>query len=222
VNRKNIWAALLTAAVVIPSTAFADDLHPPPWLRGLPNSTSQEWVFNTPNLGVPDGAINGLPAPGWWNPNGTPFMTDAVQSNWLPAAAGRTGVWSIFPGGILQFMIPNTPESHTRTKEIWAQITWASASPTGVVSLVPFGPPGSTVETIGVITLGGGWFHSTFHYILPFNPEREFYQIINNSDSKLYVDQVVLDTICVPEPATMAGLGFGLLLIARRMRRSRK
>ena len=211
-----ITGLALFATAILVQTALADDLHPPPWQRFQSNTTSQEWVFNTPNLGPPDGNL-------FFNPNGTPSMQVNNPSlvNWQSTALGRNGVWSIFPGGILQFGIPNTPEAHDRFKEVWAQITWASTDPTGVVSLQPFGPLGSTVETIGTIGLGGGWFHSTFHYVLPFNPNFEYYQIINNSQSKLLVDQVVLDSICVPEPATFVALGLGLASLAV-LRRRRK
>ncbi len=79
--------------------------------------------------------------------------------------------------------------------------------------------------------LGDGWYHSVFEFEVEPNPDYEYITLISknpastgqnggtNNIASIAVDEVVIDTISIPEPATISVLGLGSLLLARRKRR---
>lgn len=220
---RNLALVLAFAATAV--IARADDTFHPPWTRFQPNTTTQEWTFPDQNLPhAPDN--NSI----LWNPNGTAQQLDTHNQGsgflWLPTFNGRTGIYQLNPSGpagpsILVFGIPNTQTPQPR-KDVWAQITWFVDAGTTSVDLTPFGGsvPPTTVEN-GTVLDAFGWRHSTFSYVLQPNPSFEYYQIRNNSAVPIYIDQVVIDSQCVPEPASMAILGLGVvgLVCARRKKK---
>ena len=56
------------------------------------------------------------------------------------------------------------------------------------------------------------WVHSTYLIHLEPNPAWEIVKI----DGTLVVDEIVIDTICFPEPAAMGVLAVGGLALLRR------
>lgn len=211
------WA-LLAVFAVSTSAAFADDLVPPPWVRGGPQTTTQEWDFLTVN------DIFGHPINGIGNPYGQPQVTNPQDGVWLPNDSSfnpnpttRPGIVCIAPGVTLKFRIPNQ-ENLDNQKNVWAQVTWWAAPGTNVV-VSPLAPAPNTGTIIGTLPLGSGWNHTTASFVLAQQPAFEDFWIQNFTTSNLYIDQVVIDTQCVPEPATMSILGFGGLAIAARRRR---
>lgn len=62
-----------------------------------------------------------------------------------------------------------------------------------------------------------GWIHSKFYYEFKPNPDIEFLGFFFTDPIAL--DQVVIDTICIPEPFTISLLGLGGLLLIRRRKR---
>ncbi len=215
-NFRIIVALALGMGVV--GSALADDLRPPPWVRGTPGTTAQEWDFFTPAVPLPpDG--NSVPT---FNPFGPPALDSAPGSTWLPTFAGRVGVWEVHPGGSLNFRIPNL-FNPTFVKDLWLQVTYFGPTPVDSVT-VPGLPPFGPGAFIGEIPMGGGWIHRTVSYQIFPQPDLEFVSLMNQSPTgqSICIDQVVIDTRCrpVPEPATFATMGVGLAaLVGIRRRR---
>jgi hypothetical protein len=192
---------------------LADDLFPPPW-RGQPGTTMQQWKFSVDNrqplpdlvnnpYGVPAMTILPFPAqPGWYDSYGVP----------LP----RQGVYPL--SGQIDIDIPNAPLTN-EFKEIWIQLVWTP------MPEVPLGEPGILITALGSqvtsstvlheTCAGEPWNYTEWKYILEPNPPTEHIRITGD----ILVDQLVIDTRCAPEPATMALLGLGGLgMLFRRKR----
>jgi hypothetical protein len=188
------------------SPAFADDLNPPPWARGGPGTTFQQWEFSGPSPTPPPDVVN--------NPYGMPSLHAYPGTNqfWVDLWGGHQGMWPL--SGTVEVDIPNRPQPFPY-KDIWVQLTWAKQVPSSTPVVWDFlhGVYGSLVNEI---VLGpaptGFWYHSTFLIHLEPNPASEIVKI----DGTVVLDELVIDTICAPEPATIALLGFAALAILRR------
>ena len=64
---------------------------------------------------------------------------------------------------------------------------------------------------------GDGWMHTTYYFEVEPNPDLEFIGLFFTD--LIAVDQVVIDTICIPEPITISLLGLGGLVLIRRRKR---
>jgi len=185
--------------------ARADDLYPPPW-RGTPGTTFEMWEFSDDNPTPPPDLVN--------NPYGMPSLHawPGTGQFWLDEWGDRQGMWPL--SGTIEVTIPNRPEPYPY-KDIWVQLTWAKQveTSTPVVWDMLSGVYGSLVQEI---VLGpaptGSWYHSIYQIHIEPNPASEIVKI----DGTLVVDELVIDTICVPEPSTLALLGFAALMILRR------
>lgn len=205
-------AVLVAVAGVSASWAVADDLNPPPW-RGQPHSTFQHWTFPPTNS-------SGSPTE-WSNPNGTPNMSASDNSQYFPEFEGRTGVWG-FPGGNhLRFDIPNNDNPDAIYKLVWVQVTWFGAGLPGVEGTTSNDTPLGLIADPQTIQLPDGWFHTTWLFSVKECPDFEivFLGNTNPTGAPLYIDQVVIDTICiVPAPATGMLALAGLVVAGRRRR----
>ncbi len=225
IRARSLLARLLSSVPLILASgiARADDLAPPPW-RFQTGSTVQHWEFSTPNLGPPDG----LP---FFNPNGTPFFSfiDPGNTLWLPSAGSRNGIWQISNiaghSNQLWFDVPNynMPELE---KIYYVQLTWLSPIPTLV-----FGASvnvGGTIFPLSVVSnqsLPEGWFHTVLSVRLPGCPDRErliVEMLAQHQGETALIDQVVFDTLCVPEPSGLAFAGLGAAAWIAARRRSRR
>jgi hypothetical protein len=218
IGKIALGTALLASLVPL---ATADDLVPPPWVRGSDRTTTQEWEFNTPN------DIFGHPIGPFGNPYGTAQVINPTAFVWFPDDSTfnptnpnpRTGVVCIGPGGILKFLIPNQ-EDLTFQKLLWAQITWW-ADPGSNVVVTPLAPAPNEGSIVVRTPLGAGWFHTTARFTLAQQPAFEEFWVRNFTSDNIYVDQLVIDTKCVPEPASLAALILGIAGLAVRGRRIR-
>lgn len=196
-------AVLMLCALAVTGSARADDLYPPSW-RGDEGTTFALWEFSTAN-----------PAPAADqedNPYGSPAMTiwTGVGQTWWEMWEGRQGVWPL--SGALEAEVPNRADPLSY-KDIWVQITWRSEvpSPLLLVRELDTGVIGSLVNQV---VLDDGWTHSTYQIHLEPNPPAETIRV----DGSVMVDEVVVDTICIPEPMTMAllAVGTGVLVLRRK------
>jgi hypothetical protein len=126
-------------------------------------------------------------------------------------------VWPL--SGQITVDIPNRPEP-LPYKDIWVQLTWAAQAPGNVplVTELISGLGSSIVNTFDLGPTGelppadGHWFHTTYLIHLEPNPALESVYISGG----IMVDQLVIDTICAPEPCSLALLGLAGLAILRR------
>lgn len=217
--RNTLLAAIVTVGLVS-SALLADNLNPPPW-AGQPGTTMQQWEFLTP----------GLPVPGF--PGAGEYLVPDIDQNiygdatlvaypgplqsWQALWGGRDGVWPL--SGTIEIWVPNVPQPN-EYKDIWVQITWAkqvSGSTPSVLEMGDYGLQGD--ETYATLVdetpLDSTWFHSTYLIHLPYNPPSEWIKI----SGTLMVDEIVVHTICAPEPATLGLLVLGGLAALRRRSR---
>lgn len=203
------------AVLALSAPAFADDLSPPPW-RFNPGTTVQHWDFTGgPGGGVPDA----LP---FNNPYGAgPLLSPLAPAQWLPTFMGRNDVWDLMSTGVaggLDFFIPNTGNGLNQ-KQLWLQITYWHPLPGGPPGVQVTSGSGPFTQLSSTITpLPGGWFHELSTWSVPICPQKEVVHIFPTS-AALYIDQVVIDTQCIPIPAPAAAAPLalaGLLAIRRR------
>lgn len=221
-RRKHVCGAVLVCALV-PSAVLAHDMVPPGW-RGQEGSTHQQWTFeNGDNPAAPE-VIS--------NPYGSASADITVAefgSGWLPQLPGmgtQTGYWDLGgvglggtgPDGSIVIDIDNRPLTTPDSwKEIWVQITYFKDITLAPVVTVP----GATLlsqQTLLVehISTGGDWKLDQSVWRIQPNPLHE--QVLVTADHLMgsVVDQVVIDTICVPEPAMLSMLALGGALVLRR------
>jgi len=191
-------------AVSVPGVALGDDLNPPTY-RFFPNSTFTEWngLFIVPFfLSVDDG----FPLAG----SGVP----TVQMN--PVAGGSD--WSFFQ--------PNFVDN-LAMKKLRIQVTYSQAGPfgpaiTGVTGVKGAGPGVPATDVSGLLSIpmavpgrpGFRYFARDFEFF----PNPDFETIDMTVPFGVTIDQVVIDSISIPEPGSLVMLTAGGLMLARRMR----
>ena len=204
------------ALCLIAAPALADDLSPPPW-RFNPGTTVQHWDFNAgPGGGAPDA----LP---YNNPYGVgAILTPLAPAQWLPNFLGRNDVWNLNTAagaGGLDFFVSNTGNAFNQ-KNLWLQITyWMPTPPISTIGVAITSGSGPFTQLSSTITpLAGGWFHELSVWNVGSCPQKEVVHLFPMG-TLAYIDQVVIDTQCIPIPAPSAAAAFGLAGIALMRRR---
>ena len=232
--RARLTAAVTAAAVIVGSSAvaMADDLNPPPW-RGGPLSVYAEWDWGTAPqnwLFMPPDVFttwSGTADPGL-GPNGETlymgFSTHAevdVGTNWAwDPADGDGGLVPVVPGGAgIAFKVQNW-EDLLPEKWLRIQVTYIDQLGFGMPTIdevLGYEEPSPPNPAYQGMFMGGFSQPPNYWYedwiILP-NPDWDY--ITLHVPEGTILDQVVIDTISIPAPATAALLGIGLLAGRRR------
>jgi hypothetical protein len=216
--RKLLLVVLILGVV---SPALGDDLIPPPWDRFTPNTVYANWGFDTPG-------DNGIyVAEDFWqfstfdDPYIDTFFGDAI---WLDQYEGRDGVLNPFEGDYLQVHLDNY-DCFNPIKYVFLQITWWTDAFLGDQPIPEvfdaYSPHGdvdwSDAELTDEFELGDGWMYSRWSIEIWPNPEWEWINIYPAMDGDMFIDQIVIDTLCIPAPGALVLLG--LASVTRRRRR---
>jgi hypothetical protein len=210
-----MFLAIVASVLLATAFALADDFAPPPW-RGLNGTTFQQWKFGTDQRGPIL-----LPESGFNNEHGIPVSRVNTLADWEPALDGREGVWPLM--GEIDFLVPNRPQSEPDSyKEIWFQLTWKEAGLDPFLWEQPFvglatHPACDKYEVIprDISKDENGWTNTLFKINVWPNPYEEMITLKGD----IYVDQVVIDTCCIPEPATIILFGMGSILMSVRRKK---
>jgi hypothetical protein len=221
-----IWLGLLAAFAV--TTAWGGGVGndtPPSW-RGNAYTTYNVWNFVTgattiqPDVlndpyGTPSAAINpGVDASGWYgpgSPNGNPpaFYGGSVQE-----------MWDISTGNIT-LTVPEVGSG--LYEDIQVQVTyWSDISQAPSVSIADGTQQGSTTTTVAQNPSGPGeWLTDLSTWLVEPVNNQDIITILGDQTDGSVIDQVIVDTVTVPEPSTMslAALGAVALVVAAVRRR---
>jgi hypothetical protein len=183
------------------SIAVAYEVIIPPW-RGADGSTYQAWEFGTDNpVPLPDIVDN---------PYGEPLLNVVTPFGW------DNGAWAL--SGEMDIYLPNRPVIDG-WKELWIQVTWKPAGLDAGLSLPD--QPNVAVTPFDFATfyrddqtLPDGWIVSLYKIEMWPNPLEEWVTIKGD----ILVDELIIDTICIPEPMTIVLLGLGALTLLKKRR----
>ncbi len=212
------WLQIGLAFVVLGalSMAVVADASPsyggPSWRSGT-GTTLEQWSFSTSSVdSLPDSYTNTFGTPELWIDGSTTYYSSKDT---------YTGVWALKTGDIAM-EIPNSSATGAGTeKHIWVEITWKVASlnshvPDSLsVSVNPEYLAGNYTEmdfTRTDTSLGNGWFSTVVMVDVWPNPLSEYITVTGD----VYIDEITIDTQCVPEPATLGLLIGGAFMAVRR------
>ena len=220
---------LILSVAMLATPVLADDLPEfQPWWRGEVSTTLQRWEFDTPDQ------VNVLPdGPGPLD-EGPPYQVGYLPSTmvteirpfqnepWIEedpfaptGAPGRFGIWML--SGEMDVLVDNHDPDNDR-KLINVQLTWHPGEIGALPGIKDIGPeqyPVRDFQHVGDIASCNGWITSLYTWEFEGNPADEWFTIYGN----VYVDQLVVDTWCIPEPATMGLMATGGLFALLRRRR---
>jgi len=212
--RKLASTCVLSTALClcIAAAASGHDILGPDWRGDLPEyMTYQEWRFDNVDDPADPEVIT--------NPFGgasADITRGFLSEGWFDTLGGygtQTGFWDIGgQGGSIVIDIDNGPDLNLY-KEIWVQVTYWDDIQQAPVVEVPGGclvdyRPGHLIEDVDT---GGDWLLDVWVFRMTPNPCHEQVIITSNPDWGSVIDQVVIDTWCVPEPATMSLVALGAL-----------
>jgi len=208
VRKKLILISFCVLFVV--GMASADDFYPPIWSRTGPMAMTAEWDFLADTNPVdPDGPLTNIDVP---FKGGYDTRATIDGGAWQ---LGNTGEWYFPNGGYITIEMDNVVDI-LPVKDLWIQITYIGQAP-GVMAIQAFDDDVGSNVLVQRIDFGGDGNHAWEWWRLYPNPDWEFLHI--NVPEGVIVDQIIIDTQSIPEPATVVLLGLGSLALIRRRRR---
>ena len=170
-----------------------------------------------------DGLVPDGPAPGGEPPLPSTMLwvTPMVGSDWMaddPHGSDREGIWPL--SGIIEVVVDNHKPDNDK-KIVWLQVFWAERilgehPDKPIITPIPQVDHLTTAsELVATVDLGLNWYESTYTWEIYPNPYDEWFTI----EGDILVDRIVIDTWCIPEPATLALLLIGGLALLRRRRK---
>lgn len=187
---------------------------PPWWLDEDTDVTWQVWNFYTSDTDFvePDSV-------GFDSLLGT-HITISPQTEWLQdynpfvyyGIAGGEGIWNL-SGGSINAFVENYDQPGT--EKIWIQITWQPQQQDNHPVIYvddPLGGTGPVTDPVIETLLENNWIHSTYEITLNYNPPFETIRI----EGFIYVDDLVIDTLSIPEPAMICLLAAGWMIFRKR------
>lgn len=211
-------ASILVVAVlcVLSPFAAAEDLNPPPW-RGDPLTTAAEWEFltNTTSLNPDGNDVTLVTGDGLLGTD--PVATIIGNMTWDPFDGDGAWISTGLPGefGYIELIIPNWIDDEP-VKYLQIQMT---VQPGGGTPFVDTIVPADSAEPIAGVFLTNviqvpilgpnGLEQRTEYWEIYPNPDSEVITIAVPTDS--LVDEIVVDTLSVPEPSSFV-LAIGALI----------
>ena len=236
-----LMAITFAFSLTLFSTGAAQaDYHNPPGWDNDPYFTHQTWNFHQ----IPDDydefdnpifypEVDDNPYEGLHGMIHDDFFGTAV---WHDTWEGRNNVWQYDENSIVDFFVPNSPNPDL-TKEVWFQATYYTIDG-GQISEDSWIYPEPAesffdvfFEQVSRDAIEGepGWYRETWMGTIIPQPELEDFCIFFDGGldefgfpiaATVYVDQVDIDTRCVPIPGAIWLLGSGLLgLVGIRRRK---
>jgi hypothetical protein len=204
---KYIVVCVLAFASVA-SAAIEHDVVPT-W-RDDANTTYQAWDFHNDWSPAELAAVD--------NEYGTPtaeIIGIDADTFWKQDDKGHDGVWKLYGDSSLRLFIPNNPVPNEK-KTILYQMTYFASDESGAEPEFFVFPEATSVTLLNKTQLDDAfYYHATWEITIEPNPNEEWISIVPR-DCTIYIDEVIVDTIVVPEPATMCLLAVGGLLIRRK------
>jgi len=220
-DKTTILMGVIGCMLMLAPLASADDVAPPQW-RGVDRTVFAEWTFDRPDTD----ADNWSSHPGEVEME-TPYYEVDESSVFHETYGTRQNVWEINDDFGLDFYMPNFPDGEY--KDGWIQITYLVDE-----DYLPIVDPDLYVEGeheydvdwdhSGTVYHEDGWITDTFWFYIEPNPEGEWIGLYVDEGEEgsfypAYIDQVIIDTICVPEPATLSLLAVAGVAVIRRRRK---
>jgi len=191
---------------------FASDFNPPAW-RGLPGSTYQKWSFSTSDSSPVANDYN--------NPYGIPSVITPIDGDWYDQHGNQQGIWH---SETINFLVPNDTATINNTKYriqmIWNILTLTVADMTFYIHDNLSSVPSIQADIIDQY-YNSGLSYTTFEVTTtPFDSTPAVYfearRRLDSQIESVYVDEVIIDSLIIPEPVTLALLGLGGLLLRHK------
>jgi len=227
-GKLNGYVCVAMLATRGPNAAFGDDFNPPPWDRNDPFATSAEWDFPQP---LRDDNDNDFRGDELWQPDGqeVPFNSgDSGHGTFITYSPAGDIAWdgeglivtsSTGDGGQIHIHFDDEPFKLLRIRITGTSSFSSDPIPNEGVLVEGFddtdGPVTAERESSGFAQDSAtGDFSWGQDWRLEPNPDWE--QIGLNVAPDTEIQQIVADAISMPESTSLALLGLGGLVLARR------